>query len=152
MKPIRVCIAASAGGHLTQLLKLAASWNGRDVFCVTTSEVAVPTLSRYGRVHVIGECNHRHFLKATGVLFQCIRIALEERPEVVISTGHAPGTLMCIVSKVLGARIVWVDSITNVNRMSFSGRLVRHVADLFFAQWPHFAKQYRNVEYLGAVV
>jgi len=50
----KICLVASAGGHLTQLLKLSDSWNGYDTFCVTTTEVARKKLEQYGKVYVIG--------------------------------------------------------------------------------------------------
>jgi len=70
----------------------------------------------------------------------------------VISTGAAAGCMVCFLSKMLGARIVWIDSITNVYRLSLSGRLVRYIADLFLVQWPELAEKYRKVEYVGAVI
>ena len=52
----------------------------------------------------------------------------------------------------LGAKVVWIDSITNVERISLSGRMVRYVADLFLVQWPELAGRYKKVEYVGALV
>jgi len=79
-------------------------------------------------------------------------VILHERPNVVISTGAAVGCIMCFLGKLLGAKVVWVDSIANVGWVSLSGRMVRHIADLFFVQWPEIAEQYSNVEYVGAVI
>lgn len=151
-KQIRVCLAASAGGHLTQLLKLAESWNGFETFCVTTTDVVQDTLRRFGRVYVVGECNREHPLRVARVLWRCIRVAVRERPDVVISTGAAAGCLLCLLGKMLGAKVVWIDSITNVERISLSGRMVRRVADLFLVQWPDLARKYDGVEYRGSVI
>jgi len=86
------------------------------------------------------------------VLFRCIRVILYERPNVVISTGAAVGCIMCFLGKLLGAKVVWIDSIANVRLVSLSGRMVRHIADLFLVQWPELAEQYSNVEYSGAAI
>lgn len=86
------------------------------------------------------------------VLLRCMRIVFHERPQVVISTGAAPACLCCLLAKLLGAKIVWVDSITNVERLSLSGRIIRPVADLFLVQWPELAEKYRGVEYAGAII
>jgi UDP-N-acetylglucosamine:LPS N-acetylglucosamine transferase len=149
---LRVCLTASAGGHLSQLLKLAESWNGYNTFCVTTSDIVLKELQKYGKVYVVGECNRQHLLKVLSVLIRCIRIILKERPDVVISTGAAVGCIMCFLGKMTGAKIIWVDSITNVERLSLSGRLVRHIADLFLTQWQHLAEKYKNVEYAGMII
>ena len=149
---MRVCLAASAGGHLSQLLKLAESWNGYDTFCVTTTQVVKEQLQKYGKVDIVRECNREHLLRVIVVLLRCARIVFRERPDVVISAGAAVGCITCFFSKLFGAKVVWIDSITNVERISLSGRLVRPIADLFLVQWPELAEKYRNVEYVGAVV
>ena len=151
-KRLRICLAASAGGHISQLLKLAESWNGYETFCVTTTEVVRDKLSRFGEVYVVGECNREHLIRTISVLLRCIRIVLRQRPDVVISTGAAAGCMLCFLGKMLGAKVVWVDSITNVERLSLSGRMVRYIADLFLVQWPELAGRYKRVEFVGTVV
>ena len=149
---MKICITASAGGHLTQLLKLSESWQGYKTFCVTTSDVVRERLQKYGKAYTVGECNREHPLRVILVLIRCINVILRERPDVVISPGAAVGCIMCFLGKLLGAKVIWVDSITNVERISLSGRMVRHIADLFLVQWPELAEQYSNVEYVGAVI
>jgi len=149
---MKVCIAASAGGHISQLLKLAESWKKYDTFCVTTTEVMRDKLLQRGKVYVVGECNRHRPLRVIKVLLSCIRIVLRERPNVVISTGAAVGCIACFLAKLIGAKVVWIDSITNVERISLSGWMVRHIADLFLVQWPELADRYKNAEYGGAVI
>lgn len=149
---LRICLAASAGGHMSQLLKLSESWNGHRTFWVITTQVVVEQLQKNGNVYVVGESNHQHPLKVLIVLMRCIKIVLREKPDVVISTGAAAGCIVCFLGKLFGARVVWIDSITNVKRLSLSGRIVRPFADLFLTQWPEIARQYKNVEYIGAVM
>lgn len=149
---LKICLAASAGGHLSQLLKLAESWKDYTAFCVTTTEVTQENLKPYGEVYVVGECNHEHPIRVTRVLLKCIGIVFQERPDIVISTGAAAGCIVCFLAKLFGAKVIWADSITNVERISLSGRMVRYIADLFLVQWPHLAEEYKKVEYVGAVV
>ena len=151
-KTLRVCLAASAGGHLTQLLKLSDSWCGHDIFFVTTTEVGRQTCKQYGIVYVAGEGNHKHPIRVIKVILSCIKIAFKEDFNVVISTGAAAGCLMCFLGKIKGAKVIWIDSVTNVTKMSLSGRMTRYIADLYIAQWPQFAKKNKNVEYVGTIV
>jgi len=120
---LRICIGASAGGHLSQLLN-----------------------------YITGECNRHHPIRAVRILFKAFRIVRTEKPDVVLTTGSMPLALLCLVAKLFGARIIWIDSVTNVRRLSVSGRWVRLFADLCLTQWPHVQKKYRNVEYAGAIV
>jgi len=71
---------------------------------------------------------------------------------VVITTGSLPLAIFCFLGKLFGARIVWIDSIANVEKLSLSGSFVRRFADLFLTQWPEIAAKYRNVEYVGSLV
>lgn len=149
---LKICLAASAGGHLSQLLTLADSWKGHDTFCVCTSAVVRQRLAQYGRSYNVGECNRQHPLQVLKVLLRCMIIAVRERPQVVISTGAAAGCMECFLCKIMGAKIVWMDSITNVERLSLSGRMVRHIADLFLVQWPDLAEKYTKVQFAGSVI
>jgi UDP-N-acetylglucosamine:LPS N-acetylglucosamine transferase len=151
-KKLRICLAASAGGHTSQLLKLTSSWNGYETLYVTTTDVVRDKLKKFGQVYVVGECNRQHPIDVVKVFFRCVRIIFKEKPDVVISTGAAAGCMLCFLGKMLGARVVWVDSITNVERISLSGRMVRSFADLFLVQWPELAQKHKNVEYVGELV
>ncbi|MGA2069878.1 MAG: PssD/Cps14F family polysaccharide biosynthesis glycosyltransferase [Sedimentisphaerales bacterium] len=151
-KILRICLVASAGGHLSQLLKLAECWNGYDTFCVTTKQIVKEQLQKYGNVYIVGECNRQNPFMAVRVFFRCFNVVRQERPDVVISTGAAPGLLMCLVAKLFGAKIVWIDSIANVEKLSLSGRLVRPLAELCLTQWEDVATRYAKVEYVGAII
>lgn len=149
---LKICLAASAGGHLNQLLKMSQSWNGHKTFCVTTTKVVEEYLQKYGNVYVVGECNCQHPLQVIATLIRCLKTVIHEKPDVVLSTGAAAGCITSFLGKLFGAKIVWIDSITNVERISLSGRLIRPIADLFLVQWPDLARIGKKIEYVGVVV
>lgn len=147
---LRICLAASAGGHLTQLLKLSECWENREVFYVSTLKLVTQKLQKLGRFYITGECNRKHPVRALRVLKNCIKIILKEKPDVIISTGAAPPCILCIAGKLFGAKIVWIDSIANVERLSLSGRIIRPFADLILTEWPEVAEKYESVYYIGS--
>jgi UDP-N-acetylglucosamine:LPS N-acetylglucosamine transferase len=149
---LKIGLVASAGGHLNELLKVAPSCAGGETFAVTTSKVVNGALGQVGRTYAVGECNRQHPLRVMLLLLRCFRIVRRHRPDIVISTGAAVGCVMCLLAKLAGARVIWLDSITNVEKLSLSGRLVRPFADLFLVQWPELAQKYPGVEYVGAVL
>ena len=151
-KKIKICLAASAGGHLEQLLTLEESWRDYEAFYISTKSIISKYLQRYGPTYIIEECNRQHPFKVFCVLLQSLRIVLKQRPDVVISTGAAPGFLVCIIAKIFGAHVIWIDSIANVDQLSLSGRLIRPFSDLFLTQWPELVAKYKNIEYIGAVI
>jgi UDP-N-acetylglucosamine:LPS N-acetylglucosamine transferase len=151
-KKLRICLVGSAGGHMSQLLKLEDSWVGYETVYITTGEAARKKLRQEGNLYVVGECNRQQPIRVVMVFLRCFKVVFKERPGVVISSGAAAGCMACFLGKLIGAKVIWMDSITNVERISLSGRMVRYIADLFLVQWPELAEQYNNVEYLGAVI
>ena len=149
---VKICAVASAGGHLSQLLKLASSWTRYEAFYITTCDAVYDKLSKFGKTYIVAECNREHPVAVLEVFYICARLVFRERPDVLISTGAAAGCIACFLGKLLGAKVIWIDSITNVQRLSLSGKMVRHIADLFLVQWPELAEQYKNVEYVGALI
>ena len=156
-RELKLIVGASAGGHANELLILLDAargiWPIEPSAYVTTMHVAADGLFKRGKpVHVIGECDRYKPLQAIGVLFRTLLLAIQERPDAVVTTGSMPLAIFCIWAKLLGAKIVWIDSIAQIHRMSASGALMRHVADLCLVQWPDVAARYANVEYSGEVL
>ena len=151
---LKLCLAASSGGHLSQLQMLEKAWENRDFFFAVTGFTAAKQLQKkYGViVYSVPESNRKRPLRLLAVLAECLKIILRERPDVVISTGAAHGCLLALFGKMLRAKVVWVDSVANVERISLSGRIVRHFADLFLVQWRDVAKRYHGVVYCGELI
>ena len=76
-------------------------------------------------------------------------VALAERKSLVNQVGYHYRFVGAFKE---AARIVWIDSVAQIDRLSLSGRVMRHVADLCLAQWPDVAAHYPNVEYAGEVL
>lgn len=138
--------------QLIKLLDVSGCWSHQPDFYVTTMPEVATKIMGKGPTYILGECNRKHPFRAVLVFIRGLRVVIKERPDVVITTGSLPIALMCLSAKLFGARIVWIDSIANIERFSMSGRMMRHVADLFLTQWPELAEKYNNVEYAGAII
>ena len=138
--------------QLLKLLEHSDCWPCKPDVYVTTKPELARKLEKRGRTYVIGECNRRHPLRAFAVFIRSLVLVVRERPTVVITTGSFPLALVCFSSKLLGAKVVWIDSVANVEQLSMSGRFVRYFADLFLTQWPELASNYKNVEHVGALL
>lgn len=152
---MKICAGASAGGHMNQLLRLlehADAWSEQPAFYVTTLQEMALKLEEKGPVYVIGEYNRNRPMQAFKSLIRCLWIAFHERPDIVITTGSMPLAMFCFVSKLFSARIVWIDSIANIDKFSMSGRFVHFFADLFITQWPELAEKDNKAEFVGAIL
>ena len=83
-RTLKICLAASSGGHASQLLKLAECWHGYNASSVTTTDLVSKQFRQYGRVYIVGECNRRHPIRVIVVLMRCIKAVVREKPDVVI--------------------------------------------------------------------
>ncbi|RYZ98901.1 MAG: oligosaccharide biosynthesis protein Alg14 [Sphingobacteriaceae bacterium] len=64
---------------------------------------------------------------------------LSSRPEIIITTGAAPGLFGIFVGKILGIKTVWIDSMANVEKLSLSGNIALKIADRVYTQWEHLS-------------
>lgn len=148
----KMCLVASSGGHMSELLKLSVIWQGQNAVFITTTDVVRTKLQKDGAVYIVGECNRQNPWK-TGIVFcRCLKAVIKERPNIIMSTGAAAGFMICLLGKFFGAKIIWVDSIANTESLSMSGRMIRPFADLILSQWAEVAAKYPNVEYAGEVI
>jgi UDP-N-acetylglucosamine:LPS N-acetylglucosamine transferase len=149
---LKICLVASSGGHLTQLVLLKDVWGEREHFFVTLRNYAVDELRKHSQVYIVDWANRRHPAKLLKLSIQCLKILLKERPNVILSTGAAVGCLMCALGKLLGKKVIWVDTLSHVDFLTLSGNIVRQFADVFLVQWPDLAQKYRHAVYLGSVI
>lgn len=148
--PRRLLALSSGGGHWVQLLRLRPAFDGCDVTYATTRKAYRSEIDR-GRFVVIPDCNRDHPLRvlwcAAGILALLARV----RPDIVVSTGAAPGYLALRLARLFGARTVWVDSVANADELSMAGKMIGPYADLWLTQWPHIAAD-PGPKFLGSVL
>ena len=137
--PRKVLAVSSGGGHWVQLLRLSSAFRGLEVVFATTDQMYAEEVPGH-RLHVIPDATRWDRGAVLRLAWAVTRIVVLERPDVVISTGAAPGVFSMIVGRILGARTIWVESAANVERLSLSGRLVRPFAALRLTQWPHLTR------------
>ena len=135
----KVLAVASGGGHWVQLRRVIPALEGHRVVYLTihpTYRTDVPD----AKVHVVNDATRWDRIGSLLMALRILWIVLRERPDVVLSTGAAPGFFAILFGRFLGARTIWLDSIANVEGVSMSGRMVRRYADLWLTQWPHLAE------------
>lgn len=132
-----------------QLLRLRPAFASHDVAYLTTDAGHRQEVGA-ARFYSVIDANRREKLKLARSAAAIAWVLLRERPDVVISTGAAPGYLALRLARLVRARTVWVDSVANVEELSLSGKLASATADLCLTQWPHLADE--RVAYKGAVL
>ncbi len=148
-RPTKVLAVASGGGHWIQLLRVLPAFEGALLVCVSVHPDCGQDVPGR-RLHVVTDANQWERLRLLKLAAEMLGIVLRERPDVVFSTGAAPGFFALLFGRLLGARTIWLDSLANVNRLSLSARLVRRFAGLWLTQWPDLARP-AGPEYAGSV-
>jgi UDP-N-acetylglucosamine:LPS N-acetylglucosamine transferase len=145
----RVLAVASAGGHWVQLARMSDAF-GADVHYASTSYPGKEFDSI--SFHKIKDGNLKDKVSLFFLALSILILIIKVRPEVIVSTGAAPGFFAIILGKaLLGSKTIWVDSIANGEEPSLAGQKVRRWADVWATQWEDLAEKYGMV-YLGAVV
>ena len=149
MQKKRLLAISSAGGHWEQLMLVRGGLDECDVtYAVTNPAVA----ERSGVTAIeIPDFNAKQPIRTLVGGLKIARLVMDLKPDVVISTGAAPGLVAAVVGKAIGAKAIWIDSIANAHRLSLSGRMARRIADLWLTQWEHLATP-DGPRYGGAVL
>lgn len=137
----KILAISSGGGHWVQLLRLRPAFEGCEVVYATVSEGYRADLCEGAGFRVIPDSNRSSKIGLIHSAWSIFWLVFRLRPDVVVSTGAAPGYFGVRFGKWLGARVVWVDSMANAEELSMSGAKAGSFVDLWLTQWPHLARQ-----------
>lgn len=150
MRP-KVMAISSGGGHWVQLLRLRPAFEGCDVTYVTVREGYRADVGGEADFRVIHDGNRWNKLNLLRSAIGVIWLLVTVRPDVVVTTGAAPGYFGVRFGKWLGARVVWLDSVANAEELSLSGEKAGSFVDLWLTQWPHLSHS-GGPKYYGSVL
>ena len=136
----KVMAVASGGGHWVELRRIMPAFDGTEVFYVSTETEADADLAP-ARYYAVTNVAAAEPPRLRPTVRQLLAIVRTERPEVVVTTGAAPGFVALALAKTLcRSRTVWIDTVAHTEGMTLSGRLARPFADAWLVQWPHLAR------------
>ena len=144
----RVMLVCCQGGHLMQMLALKPAWADLPHVWITTRAADTEALLSEERkiyAHVPTARNVKNMLRN---LWLAVGVVGRHRPDVVLSTGGGVTFPVFLVGKLMGARLIYVESLTRVDGPSLTGKLVYPLVDRFFVQWPEAATR-RRMEFVG---
>ena len=135
----KIVAISSGGGHFIELLRLRPAFEGHFVVFVTV-DAAYKARVPDAPLRVIDDATRWSRWGLFRTAAQVLKILIEERPDIVVSTGALPGFFGIVFGRRLGARTIWVDSLANVEELSMSGQRVGPHADLWLTQWPELSQ------------
>ena len=150
MSKRRVMFISSTGGHFNELLQLEKMFDNYDYSTKTNAYLKDKYKNRisflmYGTKH--------HFLTYPfKLLFNCIKscfIYLKYRPDYIITTGVHTAGPMCCIGKILGSKIIYIETFANMVTKTVTGRMLYPISDKFIVQWESMKKLYPNADFGG---
>jgi UDP-N-acetylglucosamine:LPS N-acetylglucosamine transferase len=145
-----ILAVSSGGGHWVELLRIAPALEDADVAFVTVQRDYADDVGGR-RFYVVNDATRWNKLAVALMALRLLVIILWERPDVVITTGAAPGYFALRFGRWMKAKTIWLDSIANAEELSLSGRIAGRYADLWLTQWPDLADD-EGPEFAGAVL
>jgi beta-1,4-N-acetylglucosaminyltransferase len=142
-------LVCSSGGHLLQLFSLAGAWQERPRLWITFDKSDARVLLADERVaHAYGPTNRdiKNFLRNLRLAVTVLR---RERPAAILTTGAGVAVPFAWIGRLLGVSVFYVESVTRIEEMSLSGRLIRPVAEQVFVQWPELAATSPRLRFAG---
>jgi UDP-N-acetylglucosamine:LPS N-acetylglucosamine transferase len=146
-------LVASSGGHLFQLFQTRDGFEPCDRHWITFDTPDAKSLLAYEeRVTWAHHPTNRNIPNLLRNLVLAARLIVREKPRTVVTTGAGVAVPFCWIGRLMGARIVYVESFARVDEPSLTGRLVHPVAHEFFVQWPEVERHYKKATYKGALL
>ena len=142
----RLLAVASQGGHSVQLMRLKPIFDRYE-----TTYVSTQRRTGMNRFTKIIDANRNDKTRLIFLFVHILWIIIRERPDVVISSGSAPGFFAIMCGKLLGAKTIWVDSIDNAQELSLSGKRAGKFDDLWLTQWQELSNK-NGPQYGGSVL
>ena len=154
----KVMFISSTGGHFNELMKLEPLFNKYKVTIVTESssnkKKLKKELSKYNIHFLLKHSNIRIFnlLKLFINCFISLFYFIIYRPKYIVSTGAHTAGPMCCIGKIFRSKIIFIETMANINTPTTTGKYVYKFADLFIVQWEEMLKIYPNAVYGGWII
>ena len=146
----KVLFISSTGGHLSEMLQLKDMFNRYDYRIITEKTKSNLKLKKYygNRINYLVYGTKDHMLSYPFKLiyncFKSLYFYLKIHPDYVITTGAHTAGPMCLIAKIFGSRVIYIETFANINTKTITGKLLYPVSDKFIVQWDSMKKLYPN--------
>ena len=147
---MKICLACSGGGHLSELMQLRDFYRKREHFFLTFRRPNSDELAKNEKTYFVTDPKRNPFALVLN-FFQSIGIFMKEKPDVVLTTGAGVAFPIALISKLAGKKVIYIESFCRITEPSLSGKVFYHISDLFLVQWPEMKKFFPKARYYGGV-
>jgi UDP-N-acetylglucosamine:LPS N-acetylglucosamine transferase len=149
---MKIMLVCSGGGHFQTMQGLHPFWATHERVWVTFLTDSTKAALEAERVYWAWSPTNRNLPNLVRNFFLAWEVLLQERPDLVISTGAGVAVPFLISAKILGSQTVFIEPITRVKQLSLSARLVLPFLDALYVHWPQLQARYPRAELIGSYV
>lgn len=153
-RKLKICLCASAGGHAEEIMKLKPLAKKYDsVFF--TEKSGFTDLSFADKTYTVPQINRKEPLVIFKILLITIRsvsLLLIEKPGVLISSGALATIPICALAKICNIRIVYIESLARTDKLSLTGKFMKHIADFYIVRSRNLLKFVPSAKYVGDIL
>lgn len=148
----KVCFAASSGGHFEQLMMLKPLMEKFHGFVVTEQTAYLQDTGF--QMYLLKQVNRKERSCIPRMVinaWRSLKIMVKERPDVIVCTGVLATVPLCLIGKLAGKKLVYIESFAKVTTPTKTGKLLYRWADRFYVQWDSMLEVYPDAVYAGGV-
>jgi UDP-N-acetylglucosamine:LPS N-acetylglucosamine transferase len=146
-----VLLVCSPGGHLLQLHMLEDAWRGLSVAWVTLDKSDARSLLSAEQVFFANGPTARNLRNLFLNVWLALSIIRRHRPRAILTTGAGIAVPFAWIGRVFGAHVVYIESVTRIDRPSLTLRLVAPCSHQIYAQWSELVEKVPRARYVGSV-
>lgn len=150
-KKIKVCLVGSSGGHLDHLFILRPFWESKERFWATFDKEDARSQLKGETIYPVYYPSNRSLKALIINTHRAIKILRKERPDLIISAGAAPAVPFFYIGKMMGAKLIYIETFDRINKASLSGKLCYKISDLFIVQWEQMKEVFPKAVYYGSL-
>jgi len=152
MKKGTILIVATSGGHLSEALILLENVIRKAKRSVLYVNYTNRKLDMFGKVYI--EKKEKTALSyIIDVVLTSIKILYREKPEWIITTGAEIALPVCILGKLMGSKVIFIETVTRFTTATKTGKLLYFFCDRFYVQNKETLKCYgKKAEYVGGLL
>lgn len=135
-RDIKLGLVCSSGGHLLQLHSLKPFWENFNRFWVSYPTSDAKSLLEGERVYWLPHGGERNVFNALRDMPFTLKVLRTERPRVLLTTGARIAVPFFYLGRIMGCKLIYLESISRVNSLSMSFKLAAPVAHKRLVQWP----------------
>ena len=155
MKDKKILFISSTGGHLVELMQLKEMFENYDYHIITEKTKSNLKMKKTykDKIDFLVYGTKDHFVSYPfKLLYNCFKslfLYIKIHPDYIITTGaHTAGPICCI-GKILGSRIIYIETFANMTSKTITGKLLYPFADKFIVQWESMKKLYPDADFGG---